>query len=214
MRALLLLLPAVALASDLVQAEFTSPLVPKPVPYAVLLPDGYKDAKEPLPLLLYLHGGGGDRTALTRIKGIFEEMWAAKQIPPMIIATPSVTQRCFYMDYKDGSEKWETLLVGPFREHLQKTYNASADPKKNLLMGPSMGGMGSLRIGFKNPERFGGLAALEPGIEPILKWSQMQPPIVSGAKTNSSTPRSASPSIQPIGKQTIRRQSRTRIPNA
>jgi S-formylglutathione hydrolase len=162
------------LASELLEGDFKSPLVPKPVPYAVLLPDGYKDG-EPLPLLLYLHGGGGDRTALTRSRPIFEEEWKSGRVPRMIVATPSVTARCFYMDYKDGSEKWETLIVGSFREFLQKTYHASADPKKNLLLGPSMGGMGGLRMAFKYPEKFGAVAAQEPGIEPILHWRDMQP---------------------------------------
>ncbi len=161
-------------ASDLTEGDFKSNLVPKPVPYTVLLPDGYKDGP-PLPLLLYLHGGGGDRTALNRMRPLFDEMWKSGRLPKMVVATPSVTSRCFYMDYKDGTEKWETLIVGPFREFLQKTYNASADPKKNLLMGPSMGGMGTLRMGFKYPERFGALAAQEPGIEPILHWKDMQP---------------------------------------
>src|SRR5277367_4535947 len=87
-------------AAELVEAEFKSNLVPHPVPYAVLLPDGYKDG-EPLPLLLYLHGGGGDRTALARMRDIFEQEWKAGRLPKMVIATPSVSQRCFYMDYRD-----------------------------------------------------------------------------------------------------------------
>lgn len=161
-------------ASELVMAEFPTTLVPHPVQYAVLLPDGWKDGP-PLPLLLYLHGGGGDRTALTRMRGIFDSEWKAGHIPKMVIATPSVTPRCFYMDYRDGTEKWETLIVGPFREYLQKTYNASSDPKKNMLMGASMGGEGSLRMGFKYPEKFLAIAAQEPGIEPILHWKDMQP---------------------------------------
>src|ERR1700676_1512073 len=107
-------------ASDLIEPDFKTSLVPRPVPYAVLLPDGYKDGA-PLPLLLYLHGGGGDRMALTRMRDIFEQEWKAGHLPKMVIATPSVTQRCFYMDSKDGTEKWETLIVGPFLEHLQKT---------------------------------------------------------------------------------------------
>jgi len=28
--------------------------------------------------------------------------------------------------------------------------------------------MGALRMGFKYPEKFGGLAALEPGVDPAL----------------------------------------------
>jgi len=161
-------------AADLVEADFKTNLVPRPVPYAVLLPDGYKDGA-PLPLLLYLHGGGGSRMALTNLRRLFEEEWKSGRVPPMVVATPSVTPRCFYMDYKDGSEKWETLIVGPFREYLQKTYHASSDPKKNFMMGPSMGGEGTLRMGLKYPEKFGAIAAQEPGIEPILHWKDMLP---------------------------------------
>src|SRR5690349_6460293 len=115
-----------AFAGDIVKAEFKTDLVPHPVPYAVLLPDGYEDGA-PLPLLLFLHGGGGDREALTRIREMFDEQWKSGQLPKMVVATPSVSVRCFYMDYKDGTEKWETMIVGPFREFLQKTYNASSD---------------------------------------------------------------------------------------
>ena len=161
-------------AAELVEADFKTNLVPRPVPYAVLLPDGYKDGA-PLPLLFYLHGGGGDRTALTRVRGLFEEQWKSGRLPKMVVATPSVSTRCFYMDYKDGTEKWETLIMGPFREYLQKTYNASSDPKKISMMGASMGGEGTLRMGMKYPEKFGAIAALEPGIEPILHWKDMQP---------------------------------------
>lgn len=162
------------LGAELKLAEFASPLVPQPVPYAVLLPDGYQQG-EPLPLFLYLHGGGGDRRALNQIQPLLEELWAAGKLPKMIVATPSVTPRCFYMDYKEGTEKWETLIVGPFREMLQKTYHATADPKKNFVGGVSMGGMGSLRMAFKFPDKFGAVVSWEPGIEPILKWTDMQP---------------------------------------
>ena len=174
MKPLFLLLAATlyACATELVESELRSNLVPRPVPYAVLLPDGFhKDAR--LPLLLYLHGGGGDRTSLARVRDIFEELWKSKRLSPMVVATPSVTARCFYMDFKDGTEKWESFLMGPFREQLQKAYGL--DPTKVMLIGPSMGGMGSLRMGFKYPEKFLALAAQEPGIEPILHWKDMQP---------------------------------------
>jgi len=36
-----------------------------------------------------------------------------------------------------------------------------------------MGGMGGLRMGFKYPERYAGLAALEPGIEPAVRWKDV-----------------------------------------
>lgn len=173
----LVLLPGVwqGRAAELVQAEFKSDLVPKPVPYAILLPDGDRESGRTLPVLFLLHGGGGDRDYLVRLRKTFEELWSSGKLPKMVVATPSVTPRCFYMDYKDGTEKWESFLIGPFREFLQQKYNASKDPKRNFIGGISMGGMGSLRIALKHPEMFGGVAAMEPGIEPILHWKDMQP---------------------------------------
>jgi S-formylglutathione hydrolase len=161
-------------ASQLLDGKLETKLVPAPLEYAVLLPDGYEAAKEPLPLLLFLHGGGGDKSFLARFRSLFDEMWKAGALPPMVVATPSAG-RSFYMDYKDGSQRWETLLATEFLDHLRGKYKATRDRKRTLLFGISMGGMGALRLGFKYPEWFAGLAALEPGIDPVLKWKDLQP---------------------------------------
>ncbi|MEE9255459.1 MAG: alpha/beta hydrolase-fold protein, partial [Pseudomonadales bacterium] len=89
--------------------------------------------------------------------------------------TPSVATRGFYMDYKDGSERWESFITGPFLEHLRARYPLSEAREKTFLIGASMGGMGGLRLAFKYPDRFGAVAALEPGIEPVLKWADIRP---------------------------------------
>lgn len=159
-------------ASQLLDAKLDTKLVPGPLEYAVLLPEGYETAKEPLPLLLFLHGGGGDKSFLNRMRPIIDEMWKAGALPPMVVVTPSAG-RSFYMDYKDGSQKWETFLVTEFLDHLRAKYKVTKERKGTLLFGISMGGMGALRLGFKYPEKFGGLAALEPGIDPVLKWKDL-----------------------------------------
>ncbi len=159
-------------ASQLVDAKLESKLVPGPVEYAALLPDGYETAKEPLPLLLFLHGGGGDKSFLTRMRPVFDELWKAGTLPLMVVVTPSAA-RSFYMDYKDGSQKWETFIATEFLEHLRGKYKVTRERKGTLLFGISMGGMGALRIGFKYPEKFAGLVAMEPGIDPVLKWKDL-----------------------------------------
>ncbi|MFN0122913.1 MAG: alpha/beta hydrolase [Blastocatellia bacterium] len=161
-------------ASQLVDGKLESKLVPSPVEFAVLLPDGYETAKEPLPLLLFLHGGGGDKSFLTRMRPVIEEMWKAGTLPPMVVVTPSAA-RSFYMDYKDGAQKWETFIVTEFLDHLRGKFKVTRERKGTLLFGISMGGQGALRMGFKYPEKFGGLAAMEPGIDPVLKWKELQP---------------------------------------
>jgi S-formylglutathione hydrolase len=161
-------------ASQLVESKIDTKLVPSPVEYNVLLPDGYETSKEPLPLLLFLHGGGGDRSFLTRMRATIDDLWKSGALPKMVIVTPSAS-RSFYMDYKDGSQKWESFIVGPFLEHLRQKYNVAQGRKDTLLFGISMGGLGSLRLAFKYSDKFQALAALEPGIDPALKWKDVKP---------------------------------------
>jgi S-formylglutathione hydrolase len=161
-------------ASQIVDAKIETKLAPSPVEYAALLPDGYESAKDLLPLLLFLHGGGGDKSFLTRMRSVFDEMWKTGTLPPMVVVTPSAG-RSFYMDYKDGSQKWETFIVTEFLDQLRAKYKVTRERRGTLLLGISMGGMGALRIGFKYPEKFAGLVAMEPGIDPVLKWKDLQP---------------------------------------
>src|SRR5262245_55035914 len=75
--------------AELRDGKLETKLVPNPVEYAVLLPEGYQTAQAPLPLLLFLHGGGGDKSFLGRMRPVLEEMWKAGALPPMVVVTPS-----------------------------------------------------------------------------------------------------------------------------
>ena len=163
------------MASELILEEVESDLVPSPVEYAVLLPDGWKKLND-TPLVFSLHGGGGSRDQLgRRFRNIWDRLWESDAVPPMIVVTPSVATRGLYMDYKDGSERWESFITGPFLEHLRARYPLSRSRAKTFFIGASMGGMGGLRMAFKHPQQFGAVAALEPGIEPVLNWEEMRP---------------------------------------
>lgn len=166
---------APAPSPDLVAGSLTSELVPGPIEYYALLPPGYAEGSEPLPLVLNLHGGGGSREVLARQAPSLRELWQAGEIHPMVIVTPSVTARGFYMDFRDGSEKWETFILGPFLAHLRERFRVRSDRDGTFVTGISMGGMGSLRLAFKHPELFAAVAGMEPGIEPILEWREMRP---------------------------------------
>ncbi len=161
--------------TKLVQGSLNSALVPSPVEYFALLPPRYSEESELVPLVLNLHGGGGNREALRNQQPNIEALFANGKIPSMLVVTPSVSPRCFYMNYADGSEKWESFLVGPFLEHLRDRFRVRTDRRGTMVTGISMGGMGSLRLAFKHPERFGAVAAMEPGIEPISDFNEMRP---------------------------------------
>jgi S-formylglutathione hydrolase len=160
--------------SRLITGQFETNLLPAALKFTVLLPDGYDSLAEPAPLLYFLHGGGGDNNFLKTFTPLMDELWAGGKLPKMVAVTPDC-DRSFYMDYKDGSHKYETLLTGPFLEHLRKTYKIRAGRQGVYLFGISMGGMGALRMGLKYPEKFGGLVALEPGVDPALEWKDLLP---------------------------------------
>ncbi len=121
----------------------------------MLLPDGYDPSGPPVPLLLALHGGGGDHGFLTQQKPYIEKMWAAGTLPKMVIATPDA-ERSFYMDRKDGSQKWETVILFSLVDHLRDQYKISRliGPASSFTASP-WAGWGALRMGFKHPERVG-----------------------------------------------------------
>ncbi len=157
----------------LVERDFATDLVAGPVGYAVLLPEGCEEVAEPLPLLYLLHGGNGNGLDMLKAaQPIFERLWREGQLPQMAVVAPSGS-RSFWMDYRDGSQKWEQVLVGPFLEHIRRSFNVRSGRAGTCVSGVSMGGMGSLRLALKHPDVFAGVAALEPGIEPALAFSDI-----------------------------------------
>ena len=162
-------------ASDYRESTLATTLVPSPLEYSVLRPgpaflvDDANDHK--LPILLFLHGGGGDRTALKGSRHLFERAWRDALLPPMVVATPSSTALSYYMDFHDGSEQWTTLLAGEFPRQIGERHGG--DPSRVAIAGYSMGGVGALRVSFKNPDAFFAVAGMAAGIEPALEFDDL-----------------------------------------
>jgi len=83
-------------------------------------------------------------------------------------------QRSFYMDYKDGSEKWEQFIITDLLGYMRANYDVVKGREGTLVTGISMGGMGSLRMAFKHPDVFQAVASMEPGIEPALQYKDIK----------------------------------------
>lgn len=145
--------------------SFGTELLDHELEYAVLRPDGTG-----LPLIYLLHGGGGNRDHLEQMRPLIERAWERGDLPPAVVVTPSAG-RSFYMNYRDGSRRYEDVLVGPFLDHVRTGY---ATTSTTVIVGISMGGMGGLRLAFKHPDVFTAIAALEPGIEPALAFDDIE----------------------------------------
>jgi S-formylglutathione hydrolase len=157
--------------SRFLKASISSALVPSPVDVGVLLPPRYGSRSEGYPLLLLLHGGKGSSSFLLHMKPVIDRAWARGDLPHMVVATPSAA-RSFYLDYPDGSQMWETFILTEVLPYLRDRYWVEPD-KGTFLAGISMGGMGALRMAFKDPTAFRGVAVLEPAIPVVFSFDEL-----------------------------------------
>jgi S-formylglutathione hydrolase len=160
-------------SAQLSTATLKTALVPAPARISVLLPPGYEEnSNAAYPLIYLLHGGDGDNNFLARMQPVVERAWSMEYLGPAVVVTPDA-DRSFYLDYRDGSQRWETLLTGEMLAYVRANWRVKRDRTATAITGISMGGMGALRIAFKHPQLFTAVAALEPGIEAALSFDEI-----------------------------------------
>ncbi len=166
---------ASAQGGELVTTSLTSDLVPGEISVSVLLPPEYLAAADPYPLLLFLHGASGSSEDLVRNQFHFRRAWTQGNFPPVVVATPSVNGDSRYLDFRDGNERWETFILTELLPRLREEYRVRTDAAGTVMVGISMGGLGSLRLAFKYPEAFGATAALAPELDPAFSFDELDP---------------------------------------
>jgi S-formylglutathione hydrolase len=139
-------------------------LVPGPVEYATVRAGAGPSSE--LPIVLWLHGGGGSSRFLETCQAQFVSCWAEGSLPDLVAVTPSAGWS-YYLDRLDGSELWETFLLDELVPHIRKQTGSTAGPL--VVGGISVGALASLRIAFRRPELVAAVAAVEPTIEAALR---------------------------------------------
>ena len=135
------------------------------VEVSVLLPDGFDPNAAPYPLIIELHGGGGNRHLLADLAPVYQHLVQEGSLPPCVVASLS-GGASMYVGF-------EAFVANEFPTWLAKQYNTRSDRGGVCLTGVSMGGFGTLHVALQHPDRFCAVAALEPAIEPGFK---AQPP--------------------------------------
>ena len=158
--------------------DLESNVIGATVPMSVVLPPGFDEAGDDLPLLINLHGGGGDRTFLTDAAPIWGALWASGDLPPLVMVSFSSGPGSWY------GGAWEDFVLEELPAWAHERFGTTMDPARTVMTGISMGGYGTLKIALKNPTRFRAIAAQEPAIEPSLtrlpdhgrnSWYRMPP---------------------------------------
>jgi enterochelin esterase-like enzyme len=126
----------------------------------VYTPPGYETAtKTKYPVLYLLHGGGDTEDAWTivgRANAILDNAIAAGRARPMIVAMP--------YGHTPGAGRgnrgaFEADLIGDVIPLVEKNYRVRADSADRAIVGLSMGGGQSLRIGLGHPDLFAWIGA-------------------------------------------------------
>ena len=164
---------------EFVEFSVETELVPSPVSVGILLPPDYSPEADPYPMLLMLHGGANPVRRPTphrqldgRLRPMIEEAWSSGSLPSVVAVMPA-TGMSFYVDYRDGTQLWETFIMDELIPYLRERFNIVPSRTGSLVWGSSMGGMGALRFAFKHLDEFEAVAAMQAGIEPALEFDDI-----------------------------------------
>lgn len=132
--------------------------------YLIYLPEDYEFSAKRYPVIYWLHGGNGNsREGNWMCKKMKEAMKMGK-MPQSIVVFVQGLPIGWYNNSKDGTMPVEDVIIKDLIPHIDGSYRTINDRKARGIEGMSMGGYGSLHLGFKYPELFGVVSSIAPSI--------------------------------------------------
>lgn len=124
--------------------------------YLVYHPAGYdRETARRWPLVVFLHGMGERGGDLDRVRGV--------GLPRQVERRGNLAYVLVVPHCPDGT-LWPTKLLGKMLDQVLEEQRV--DPRRVVLTGLSMGGMGTWRWGIDQPDRFSALVPVCGGISP------------------------------------------------
>ncbi len=156
-------------------AELEVPNKREPLEYAVYTPPGWQ-ASERLPLIVFLHGGGGSHQSFERFGGHTEldKRISAKEVNRAIIVFPN-GDNGFWENWADGSRHYRDWVLDYMMPKVQHDFKTLKCPEHCHIAGISMGGFGALRITNFEPDRFSSVSAIS---APIFTKAEERPSLL------------------------------------
>jgi len=132
--------------------------------YLIYLPEDYSSSNDRYPVIYWLHGGNGNSREGS---WMCEQMNAAMErsdMPQTIVVFVQGLPIGWYNNSKDGTMPVEDVIIKDLIPHIDATYRTISKREARGIEGMSMGGYGSLHLGFKYPELFGVVSSIAPSI--------------------------------------------------
>jgi S-formylglutathione hydrolase FrmB len=143
-----------------------SKILARSVSYCVVLPASYDVNKmKHFPILYSLHGLGDNEQFFVHsgLWNVLEDLQEKGQLQEFLVATPD-GGASFYIDSKDGKNRYEDFLLQEFFPFIEKRYRAAPGRANRAISGVSMGGYGALHLAFRHPQLFGSASAHSPAL--------------------------------------------------
>ena len=131
------------------------------VRYCAMLPPTYDTEKtRRYPVLYYLHGLFENEQTFVDFGGwnLLEELQDSGRVGEYLVVIPNGGQS-FYVNSKDGRQRYEDFFVREFLPAMEKKYRIQAGRATRGIAGVSMGGYGALHMAFKYPQLFVSVSA-------------------------------------------------------
>ena len=137
-------MPGRATNGTLIDTTVPSIYVPAPVPITYYLPKNYDaNRAERYPLLIQLHGGSGSNKDMENLPtmsmggglgGLLDQAIENGLVAPIVSVMPS-TGRSFYMNFRDGSQKWEDFVMKDLLPYMRKNFNVVQGREGTFITG-------------------------------------------------------------------------------
>lgn len=140
----------------LIKMDFFSPALSRNTSIHLILPDPSEKrrlANGKYPVLWLLHGVSDDHTSWLRFSSV--ERYARKA--GIAVVMPSCPLS-FYTNIDGG--RYFDYVVHELRERLSSLFPLSLEREDNFIAGFSMGGHGTMKLGFTCPEKFGAMGII------------------------------------------------------
>jgi S-formylglutathione hydrolase FrmB len=151
-----------ALAAGRVECNSVpSKILPRPVPYCILLPPSFDaDKTRRFPILYFLHGLGDNEQTFLHTGGwnLVEDLREKGRLNDFLIATPA-GEATFYINSRDGKLRYEDFLLQEFLPFIERHYRVRPGRVNRAISGISMGGYGALHLAFAHPQLFSSVSA-------------------------------------------------------
>jgi S-formylglutathione hydrolase FrmB len=138
-----------------------SKILARNVAYCIVLPASFDaDKTRHSPILYFLHGLGDNEQFFVHsgLWNLVEDMRERGELRDFLIATPDGGAG-FYIDSRDGKNRYEDFLLQEFFPFIEKRYRVSPGRANRAISGVSMGGYGALHLALRHPQLFSSVSA-------------------------------------------------------